>query len=150
MYYIIIPLETCQKRKVFLSNMRTEDGRVVISLRELGLIRFSLGAVEIVNDKDLPPLVPAAEANGAAEGTDETPQQEETQPAEPAAASTEAEAGADANTENATDAEAEVAADAGANADTETNAETADNAETAGTTETADSEGEDGGKEGAA
>ena len=40
MYYIIVPQEICERRRVFTRNQRTPDGRVVLTLRDLNLTRF--------------------------------------------------------------------------------------------------------------
>lgn len=53
MYYVIVPQELCERRRVFSRNQRTPDGRVVLTLRDLNLTRFSYGPVEIVNGDDL-------------------------------------------------------------------------------------------------
>lgn len=53
MYYVIVPNEVCERRRVFTRNPRTPDGRVVLTLKDLSLTRFSYGAVEIVNGDDL-------------------------------------------------------------------------------------------------
>lgn len=53
MYYVIVPSEVCERRRVFTRNQRTPDGRVVLTLRDLNLTRFSYGPVEIVNGDDL-------------------------------------------------------------------------------------------------
>lgn len=52
-HYFLIPGEICQQRKIFPRKPRTRDGRVVITSRDLSLIRFSLGDVEHVSDTDL-------------------------------------------------------------------------------------------------
>lgn len=53
MYYVIVPSELCERRRVFTRNPRTGDGRVVLTMRDLNLIHFSLGVVEVVNETDL-------------------------------------------------------------------------------------------------
>lgn len=53
MYYIIVPRNVCERRRVFTRNQRTPDGRVVLTQRDLCLTKFSWGAVEIVNATDL-------------------------------------------------------------------------------------------------
>ncbi len=53
MYYVIVPKEVCERRRVFTRNPRTPDGRVVLTLKDLNLTRFSYGTVEIVNGDDL-------------------------------------------------------------------------------------------------
>ena len=57
MYYVIVPSELCERRRVFTRNQRTPDGRVVLTLRDLALTRFSYGQVEIVNGDDLQTLM---------------------------------------------------------------------------------------------
>ena len=52
-HYILIPEEICQQRRIFTNTPRTRDGRVVVTTRDLSLIRFSLGDVEHVSDTDL-------------------------------------------------------------------------------------------------
>lgn len=52
-HYILIPEEVCQQRRIFTNKPRTRDNRVVITTRDLSLIRFSLGPVEHVSDTDL-------------------------------------------------------------------------------------------------
>lgn len=52
-HYILIPEEICQQRRIFTNKPRTRDGRVVVTTRDLSLIRFSLGDVEHVSDTDL-------------------------------------------------------------------------------------------------
>lgn len=61
MYYVIVPKEVCERRKVFRSNKRTPDGRVVLTLRDLNLTQFSYGPVEIVNDGDLKAIMSATQ-----------------------------------------------------------------------------------------
>lgn len=61
MYYVIVPKEVCERRKVFRSNKRTPDGRVVLTLRDLSLTRFSYGPVEIVNSDDLQAIMSAGQ-----------------------------------------------------------------------------------------
>ena len=34
MYYVIVPSEVCERRRVFTRNQRTPDGRVVLTLRD--------------------------------------------------------------------------------------------------------------------
>lgn len=60
MYYVIVPSELCARRKVFTDNPRLPDGRVVLTLGDLNLTRFSYGPVEIVNGDDLTVLMQAA------------------------------------------------------------------------------------------
>ena len=59
MYYVIVPSEVCERRRVFTRNQRTPDGRVVLTLRDLNLTRFSYGPVEIVNEADLQAIMSA-------------------------------------------------------------------------------------------
>ncbi|MBR6321008.1 MAG: hypothetical protein IKI19_01185 [Prevotella sp.] len=59
MYYVIVPSEVCERRRVFTRNQRTPDGRVVLTLRDLNLTRFSYGPVEIVNGDDLQAIMSA-------------------------------------------------------------------------------------------
>ena len=59
MYYVIVPQELCERRRVFSRNQRTPDGRVVLTLRDLNLTRFSYGPVEIVNGDDLQAIMSA-------------------------------------------------------------------------------------------
>ena len=61
MYYVIVPSELCERRKVFKRNQRTPDGRVVLTLRDLNLTRFSYGPVEIVNGEDLQAIMSASQ-----------------------------------------------------------------------------------------
>lgn len=63
MYYVIVPQEVCERRRVFTCNQRTPDGRVVLTLRDLNLTRFSYGPVEIVNEADLQAIM-SADASG--------------------------------------------------------------------------------------
>ncbi len=62
MYYVIVPNEVCERRKVFTRNQRTPDGRVVLTLRDLSMTRFSYGPVEIVNGEDLQAIMAAGTA----------------------------------------------------------------------------------------
>ena len=62
MYYVIVPSEVCERRRVFTRNLRTPDGRVVLTLRDLNLTRFSYGPVEIVNGDDLQAIMAADQA----------------------------------------------------------------------------------------
>jgi len=62
MYYVIVPSEVCERRRVFTRNQRTPDGRVVLTLRDLNLTRFSYGSVEIVNGDDLQAIMAAGQA----------------------------------------------------------------------------------------
>lgn len=73
MYYVIVPSEVCERRRVFTRNQRTPDGRVVLTLRDLNLTRFSYGPVEIVNGDDLQAIMAA----GQAQPSDNTNQEEE-------------------------------------------------------------------------
>ena len=59
MYYVIVPSEVCERRRVFTRNQHTPDGRVVLTLRDLNLTRFSYGPVEIVNGDDLQAIMSA-------------------------------------------------------------------------------------------
>lgn len=59
MYYIIVPSEVCERRRVFTRNQRTPDGRVVLTQRDLCLTKFSWGPVEIVNAADLQAIMSA-------------------------------------------------------------------------------------------
>ena len=65
MYYIIVPQEICERRRVFTRNQRTPDGRVVLTLRDLNLTRFSYGQVEIVNEADLQAVMSAGQDAGS-------------------------------------------------------------------------------------
>ena len=65
MYYVIVPQEVCERRRVFTKNQRTPDGRVVLTLRDLSLTRFSYGPVEIVNDGDLQAIISAGQEAGS-------------------------------------------------------------------------------------
>lgn len=70
MYYVIVPQELCERRRVFSRNQRTPDGRVVLTLRDLNLTRFSYGPVEIVNEADLQAIM-SAETSGNDQNTEE-------------------------------------------------------------------------------
>ncbi len=72
MYYFIIPSELCEHRRVFTQNPRTNDGRVVLTMRDLNKTRFSLGPAEIVNETDLSRLMQPA-VNDTEDGTAEVP-----------------------------------------------------------------------------
>ena len=61
MYYVIVPQELCERRRVFSRNQRTPDGRVVLTMRDLNLTRFSYGPVEIVNGDDLQAIMSASQ-----------------------------------------------------------------------------------------
>ena len=74
MYYVIVPQEVCERRRVFTRNQRTPDGRVVLTLRDLNLTRFSYGPVEIVNEADLQAIMSAAQE---AESNNQTENEEE-------------------------------------------------------------------------
>lgn len=74
MYYVIVPQEVCERRRVFTRNRRTPDGRVVLTLRDLNLTRFSYGAVEIVNGEDLQAIMAAG---GEAASVNQTESEEE-------------------------------------------------------------------------
>lgn len=65
MYYVIVPQEVCERRRVFTRNQRTPDGRVVLTLRDLNLTRFSYGPVEIVNEADLQAIMSAGQEAGS-------------------------------------------------------------------------------------
>ena len=65
MYYVIVPHEVCERRRVFTRNQRTPDGRVVLTLRDLNLTRFSYGPVEIVNEADLQAVMSAGQNAGS-------------------------------------------------------------------------------------
>lgn len=58
MYYILLPKDMVARRRIFPNNTKLPepDGRTVITPRELGYLSFSLGEVEIINDKDLATL----------------------------------------------------------------------------------------------
>lgn len=71
MYYVIVPSEVCERRRVFTRNQRTPDGRVVLTLRDLNLTRFSYGPVEIVNGDDLQAIMSAAPASDNPETQEE-------------------------------------------------------------------------------
>lgn len=73
MYYVIVPQKLCERRRVFSRNQRTPDGRVVLTLRDLNLTRFSYGPVEIVNGDDLQAIMAA----GQEEPSDNQAQNEE-------------------------------------------------------------------------
>jgi hypothetical protein len=62
MYYVIVPNEVCERRRVFTRNQRTPDGRVVLTLKDLNLTRFSYGQVEIVNGDDLQAIMSAGQS----------------------------------------------------------------------------------------
>lgn len=72
MYYIIVPGELCARRHIFTKNPRTSDGRVVLTLRDLQMTRFSYGPVEIVNEQDLAMLVKPVTESNTPDETDET------------------------------------------------------------------------------
>lgn len=74
MYYVIVPQEVCERRRVFTRNQRTPDGRVVLTLRDLNLTRFSYGPVEIVNSDDLQAIMSAGQE---ADGNNQTENEEE-------------------------------------------------------------------------
>lgn len=65
MYYVIVPSEVCERRRVFTRNQRTPDGRVVLTLRDLNLTRFSYGSVEIVNADDLQAIMSAGQKSAS-------------------------------------------------------------------------------------
>lgn len=67
MYYVIVPSEVCQRRRVFLRNQRTPDGRVVLTLKDLNMTRFSFGAVELVNGDDLQAIMSAGQSEPSVE-----------------------------------------------------------------------------------
>ena len=69
MYYVIVPSEVCERRRVFKHNQRTPDGRVVLTLRDLNLTRFSYGPVEIVNGDDLQAILSAGQSEPGVEQT---------------------------------------------------------------------------------
>ncbi len=71
MYYIIVPKELCERRRVFTKNLRTPDERVVLTLRDLNLTRFSYGPVEIVNEKDLQAIMSAKQPEPNVEQNEE-------------------------------------------------------------------------------
>ena len=73
MYYVIVPSEVCERRRVFTRNQRTPDGRVVLTLRDLNITRFSYGPVEIVNGDDLQAIMAA----GQSQPSDNANQEEE-------------------------------------------------------------------------
>lgn len=62
MYYVIVPQELCERRRVFSRNQRTPDGRVVLTMRDLNLTRFSYGPVEIVNGDDLQAIISSGQS----------------------------------------------------------------------------------------
>ncbi len=62
MYYVIVPQELCERRRVFSRNQRTPDGRVVLTMRDLNLTRFSYGPVEIVNGDDLQAIMSSGQS----------------------------------------------------------------------------------------
>ena len=70
MYYVIVPQEVCERRRVFTRNQRTPDGRVVLTLRDLNLTRFSYGPVEIVNEADLQAIMSAGQEAGSNDHTE--------------------------------------------------------------------------------
>lgn len=67
MYYVIVPAEVCERRRVFTRNQRTPDGRVVLTLRDLNLTRFSYGPVEIVNGEDFQAIMSAEPSSPSVE-----------------------------------------------------------------------------------
>ncbi len=69
MYYILVPSELCEHRRVFTRNRRTPDGRVVLTLRDLNLTRFSYGPVDIVNGEDLQAIMSATQTEPGVEQT---------------------------------------------------------------------------------
>lgn len=71
MYYVIVPQELCERRRVFSRNQRTPDGRVVLTLRDLNLTRFSYGPVEIVNEADLQAIMAADDSSENGQGNGE-------------------------------------------------------------------------------
>ena len=71
MYYVIVPSEVCERRRVFTRNQRTPDGRVVLTLRDLNLTRFSYGPVEIINADDLQSVMSAGPASSNPETQEE-------------------------------------------------------------------------------
>lgn len=60
MYYIIVPSELCEHRRVFTRNPRTPDGRVVLTLRDLQHTGFSYGDVQLVNEEELQSIISAS------------------------------------------------------------------------------------------
>ena len=56
-HYLLIPEDLCLQRHIFTTKPRTRDGKVVITTRDLSLVRFSLGAVEHVSQLDLNTLL---------------------------------------------------------------------------------------------
>lgn len=70
MYYVIVPREVCERRRVFTRNQRTPDGRVVLTLKDLNLTRFSYGPVEIVNGDDLQAIMSAEQTEPSAGQTE--------------------------------------------------------------------------------
>jgi hypothetical protein len=56
---------------VFRRNQRTPDGRVVLTLKDLNLTRFSYGSVEIVNGEDLQTILSATESDPSVEQNDD-------------------------------------------------------------------------------
>lgn len=67
MYYVIVPQELCERRRVFSRNQRTPDGRVVLTMRDLNLTRFSYGPVEIVNGDDLQAIMSSGQSEPGSE-----------------------------------------------------------------------------------
>ena len=55
---------------LFTRNQRTPDGRVVLTLRDLNLTRFSYGQVEIVNGDDLQAIMSAEQSEPGNEQTE--------------------------------------------------------------------------------
>ena len=70
MYYVIVPKEVCERRRVFKRNRRTPDGRVVLTLKDLNLTRFSYGPVEIVNGDDFQAIMSAGQSEPSNEQTE--------------------------------------------------------------------------------
>ena len=69
MYYVIVPAEVCERRRVFSRNQRTPDGRVILTLKDLNITRFSYGSVELVNGDDLQAIMSAETSEPSVEQT---------------------------------------------------------------------------------
>lgn len=68
MYYAIVEKDLCEERQIFLKNPRTKDGRVILTQRDLLLINFSLGMVELVNAADMQQLMAPVQVEIVNEG----------------------------------------------------------------------------------
>lgn len=77
MYYVIVPLELCEKRRIFLNNPRTRDGRVILTQRDVQPLTFSLGVVELVTDVDMQKMIVPVEVDDTIEEEVETSEDED-------------------------------------------------------------------------